>query len=98
MRIANLRYNVLTSNVQTISFHCLKLLIPMKMQAKTFPRSLIEIVRSCQQRLDHIKHYILEKEKLKRIFHLLFATFHHLVFLSKSFWLRTITFIPWADV
>ena len=34
------------------------------MQAKTFPRSLIEIVRSCQQRLDHIKHYFLEKENV----------------------------------
>ena len=94
----NLKKHILTSKIYAISFSVLKAVNSRENASLNFfPRSLI-IVRSCQQRLDHIKHYILEKEKLKRIFHLLFATFHHLVFLSKSFWLQTITFIPWADV
>ena len=60
-----------------------------------FPRSLI-IVRSCQQRLDHIKHYILEKEKRTRksIFPSTFCYISPLGLFIKKLWLQTITLIP----
>ena len=61
-----------------------------------FPRSLI-IVRSCQQRLDHIKHYILEKEKRKKNFPSTFCYISPLGLFIKKLWLQTITLIPGAN-